>query len=280
MSGIDTGYLRQWIGREQVSSEVLTSSLVGRFNAIFDRVSGTETGDAAPLLIHLCLCQPAAAQNALGADGHPKTGDFLPPVPLPNRMWAGGQFEFHASIRIGDVVQRRSTVRDVVVKKGRTGTLCFVTVEHVITSDGRRAVTEIQDIVYRDASRALVAQRGSKPAQQGDYRFEVDPTPSLLFRYSAITFNGHRIHYDAHYARDVEGYPGLVVHGPLQATLLCQMSADIRNREPSFFRFRSLSPLFDTAVFSLNAEEADGGVRSWTATDNGPVAMEGFAKWP
>ncbi len=194
-------------------------------------------------------------------------------------MWAGGQFEFHASLRIGDRVQRRSTVRDVVVKEGRTGTLCFVTLDHQITSDGRQAITEKQDIVYRDASKASEVKRESSQAPRGRHRVDVDPTPSLLFRYSALTFNSHRIHYDAHYARDVEGYPGLVVHGPLQATLLFQMSTDIRDREPSVFRFRSLAPLFDTAVFSLNAEEADGGVRSWTATANGPVAMEAFAQW-
>ena len=279
MSAIDVEHLRQWIGREEVASEALTPSLVGRFNATFDRQSDMAVGDPASLLIHWCLCQQPTAQADLGPDGHPSRGNFLPPVPLPNRMWAGGQIDFHAALRIGDTVQRRSTVRNVVGKDGRTGPLCFVTVEHKITSGGRPAITEVQDIVYRNAAGAAAPPKAPAAADRGERCIEIDPTPTLLFRYSALTFNGHRIHYDTPYATDVEGYPGLVVHGPLQATMLCQMSADIRKSDPISFQFRSLSPIFDNARFFLNAKEADDGVRSWTASSSGPLAMEGHATW-
>ncbi len=185
MSAIDIDYLRQWIGREEVASDVLTPSLVSRFNATFDRQSDTMAGAPAPLLIHWCLCQQPAAQTALGPDGHPSRGTFLPPVPLPNRMWARGQVDFHAALRIGDTVQRRSTVRDVAVKDGRTGPLCFVTVEHVITSGGRHAITEVQDIVYRNAAGATAPAQPPAAAERGEhcYRDRSHPdTPVPLFR--------------------------------------------------------------------------------------------------
>lgn len=278
---LDIDHLRQWVGRQQSDSELMTPTLVRQFNATFDRVSGTEIGDAAPLLIHFCLAQPIAPGAELGPDGHPARGGFLPPVPLPRRMWAGGAFRFHADIRIGETVTRRSTIRDVVVKQGRTGVLCFVTVDHEVTSDGRAVLSERQDIVYRDTTAPgdAAAARAPEPAPAGRHSRLIEPTAPLLFRYSAITFNGHRIHYDKPYVTEVEGYPGLIVHGPMQATLLCQMAADLRGRTPGSFRFRSLSPIFDDADFTLNAEAEGDALRLWTARVGGPVAMEAHAQW-
>lgn len=277
----DIDHLRQWIGREQIDDEVLSPTLVRQFNATFDRMSGTEMGDPAPLLIHFCLTQPITAGAGLGVDGHPALGGFLPPVPLPSRMWAGGAFRFHSDIRIGETVSRHSTIKDVVLKQGRSGPLCFVTVEHQIRSDGRSAVTERQDIVYRKVTPPgqTPAKGAAEPAPMGTFSRPIEPTKPLLFRYSAMTFNGHRIHYDMPYVTDVEGYPGLMVHGPMQATLLCQMSADQRGATPKSFEFRSLSPLFDNTDFTVNATDETDGMKLWTARPGGPIAMQATARW-
>ncbi|MBE9639558.1 MaoC family dehydratase N-terminal domain-containing protein [Salipiger pacificus] len=275
---IDIGALRGWIGRTETRSELLTPALAERFNATFARRGPLDEGAEAPLLIHLCLTQPAVPADELGPDGHPARGGFLPPVPLPRRMWAGGAFAFHRPLRIGAEVTRLSTIRDVVLKQGRTGPLCFVTVEHEISDADGPAVTERQDIVYRGLGAA-----GSKAepaaAAPGEHSKGIRADPVLLFRYSALTFNGHRIHYDQPYVTQEEGYPGLIVHGPMQATLLAQYAADLRGAVPSEFRFRSLSPLFDTADFSLNARDTADGLMLWTARPGGPIAMEASARW-
>lgn len=272
---LDIDHLRRWIGRIETDSEVLTVTKARQFDATLDRTSDTAPGAPAPLLIHLCLAQPIAPMSALGRDGHPALGGFLPPVPLPRRMWAGGAFSFHAPIRIGATVTRRSTITDVQVKQGRTGPLCFVTLSHEITSDGAPALTERQDIVYREARSAATSLPPA--AAPGLQSRSLMPTPTLLFRYSALTFNGHRIHYDTPFATGTEGYPGLIVHGPLQATLLCHYAQEIKGMAPKHFRFRSLSPLFYDAEVTLNAEESAEGLRLWTARPGGPVAMEATA---
>lgn len=273
--------LQDWIGRTEEAAEVLTAAQVQRFLATFDRDGPLDDGADAPLLIHLCLTQPAIRASALGPDGHPTRGGFLPPVPLPRRMWAGGEFTFHAPPRIGDRLIRQSRIRDIQLKQGRSGPLCFVTVDHRIEAAGRLAVTERQEIVYRGADGPPVPVT-SDTAPAGVHQRVIRPDATLLFRYSALTFNGHRIHYDAPYVTGVEGYPGLIVHGPLQATLLAQMAADVAGRPPSMFRFRSLSPLFDTADVMLNAspDGPDGAnMALWTARPGGPVAMQAQASW-
>lgn len=269
----DIDHLRQWIGREEVRSELLTPAIVERFNATFGLRGAAQNGDTAPLLIHLCLAPAVVSTQELGPDGHPARGGFLPPVPLPRRMWAGGSFAFHDDIRIGETVTRRSRIRDVTLKDGRSGSLCFVTVEHHIESNGRLALTERQDIVYRDTDSPRADRKTPSPAPHGIHRIEVVPSPPLLFRYSALTFNGHRIHYDAPYVRDEEGYPGLIVHGPMQATMLVQLAAEILGRRPESFEFRSLSPLFDNANFTLNATQEGERLTLWTSYADGPVAM-------
>ncbi|RAP43237.1 protein dehydratase [Rhodovulum viride] len=274
---LDIEHLRGWIGREETATERLTPDLVRRFAATFDRTWPLQPGNEAPLLIHFCLAQPTVPGAELGPDGHPARGGFLPPVPLPRRMWAGGAFRFHTPLRVGDSVTRRSTIADVTLKHGRSGPLLFVTVEHKIRARGRLALTERQDLVYRAA--APFSPPAADPAAQGSSVRRLMPGPVMLFRYSALTFNGHRIHYDAPYAREVEGYPGLVVHGPMQATLLVQFAADLKGSCPSRFAFRSVSTVFDTAEMEMHANCEGDSLRLWTAQVGGPVAMEATASW-
>lgn len=279
---LDLAHLRQWIGRKEVCEERAGIGLVERFNATLNRSDVAGEGDIAPQLLHLCIAPVAALTAELGEDGHPARGGFLPPVPLPRRMWAGGRFDFAAPIRVGAMVNRRSVIRDVTVKEGRSGTLCFVTVDHRIESDGELAINERQDIVYRDLDKAdpgKPRRQSGSPAPEGNWRERVEPAATLLFRYSALTFNSHRIHYDLPYARDVEGYPGLIVHGPMQATMLAHFAARIKGNPPRAFEFRSLSPLFDDAPFTLNAREDESGLSLWTSRVDGPVAMEAKASW-
>ncbi len=266
--------LSAWIGREERREDVLTADLATKFHAtlgLADRLPAL--GDDAPDLVHFCLAQPAFPPAELGRDGHPKLGGFLPPVPLPRRMWAGGDLRFLAPLKVGDAVTRISRIADVVPKEGRTGPLCFVTVDHRIEAEGSVAVEERQTIVYRGDEAAPLAE-APPPAETGARTRHLETSPTLLFRYSALTFNGHRIHYDRRYAREVEHYGGLVVHGPLQATLLCHLARELTGRPVQRFVFRSLSPVFDDDGLVLHAagDEADG-MRLWTSRPGGPVAM-------
>jgi 3-methylfumaryl-CoA hydratase len=219
----DLDHLRQWIGRTEAASDIVTAQLVKGLRAtLFMEIGRPRPGDAAPFTVHWCLAQPVYPMSELSADGHPTRGGFLPPVPLPRRMWAGGELEFFDALRVGDEATRTSRIADVTMKTGSTGVLCFVSVEHLITTPRGTAIRERQDIVYRDMSAAPAAVP-AKPAAaprlaQHSEGHMADPV--LLFRYSALTFNGHRIHYDRDYVTKVEGYPGLIFHGPMQAALL------------------------------------------------------------
>jgi 3-methylfumaryl-CoA hydratase len=215
----------------------------------------------------------------LGPDGHAAKGEFLPPVPLPRRMWAGGSIAFKAPLRIGDQVRRRSTIADVTVKEGRTGTLCFVSVDHDYSTERGQALTERHDIVYREATSAApkpvaTASSAAEP-RPADVTRLVDATPTLLFRYSALTFNGHRIHYDQPYVTGVEGYAGLVVHGPMQASLMFNLAAELGERVPASFRYRGASPLIAGQRFAVRGRrDAAGGIHCWTEDAAGKICME------
>ena len=195
-----------------------------------------------------------ATGRCLGPDGHAAKGGFLPPVPLPRRMWAGGEIETASGLRAGDAVTRTETVRDVAFKSGRSGSLCFVTVDHTVATGRGVAIRERQDIVYREAAGA---QTGTSAAPERDdpeaYAaiWDVSATPTLLFRYSAMTFNGHRFHYDQPYATRVEGYADLVVHGPMQATLLMNLAATLLGHGPRKFAYRGVSPMTANQIFRV-----------------------------
>jgi 3-methylfumaryl-CoA hydratase len=275
---LDIEHLRSWVGRESSATDIITEDLVRKFHATFDLPGiAPGMGAPAPCLIHFCLAQEIAPTAALGSDGHPQRGGFLPPVPLPRRMWAGGNVIFHGDLRVGDEVRRISRIHDVVVKQGRSGLLCFVKVKHVVKIADRLVIEETQDIVYRGSGN--LNSEDPIPAKTGLHRRCIGLSVPLLFRYSALTFNSHRIHYDRRYATEVEGYPDLIVHGPLQATMLLNYAAELGGGSPSRFIFRGLLPLFVDDVVVLHADQRDRMLGLWTARDGGPVIMVAEAYW-
>ena len=285
-AALDIDHLRTWIGRREEKTDTVTAQLVAGLRAtLFLDIGEPKLGDAAPFTTHWCLAPAVYPMAKLGPDGHPTRGGFLPPVPLPRRMWAGGEIAFIEPLRVGDVVTRSSTIKDVTVKTGSTGTLCFVSVDHVISTARGTAITERHDIVYRDMPSAghnpqKTATPAAKPTAVPKATFSEShyADPVLLFRYSALTFNGHRIHYDRDYTTKVEGYPGLIFHGPMQAALLVEMAAKLRGgKPPSKFVYRGLQPLFDGADFTVNANEIDSGLDVWIANARGEPTMRGTA---
>lgn len=279
-SGIDIDHLRGWIGREDVATDIVSQDLARKYHATMDMPGDApQTGEPVPRLIHFCLAPATAPTAKLGPDGHAERGGFLPPVPLPRRMWAGGSLTFHGDLKVGDTVTRTSRIADVARKEGHAGALCFVTVEHKLEADGAIVLEERQDIVYREAAAPGTPAKSLPAAEVGTYRKPLRATAPLLFRYSALIFIAHRIHYDRPYATEVEGYPGLVVHGPLQAALLCNYATQIKGRPPSRFSFRGLSPLFEHDDFALHAQEEPDGLKLWTARQGGPLCMTAQAHW-
>jgi 3-methylfumaryl-CoA hydratase len=233
-------------GRAQVQTDRIEGARAGALMAALGQELTFADGDEAPLLSHWLHFWDVRPPTGLGVDGHPAGGDFLPPVPLPRRMWAGGRLRFERPLQIGSTVTRRSTIRSVTEKHGRTGAMIFVTVEHVLTDAKGTLIAEEQDIVYRDAPApgATAVPPRQNSAELADWREEVHADPVLLFRYSALTMNGHRIHYDRDYAVGREGYAGLVVQGPLQATLLAHL-AEEHGGPLVWFSFRGVSPAVD-----------------------------------
>ena len=278
---LDIDHLRTWIGRSEQAGDEVTPQAVAGFRATLDLDPAPPSrGDRVPPGFHWCLAPPVVPMSAIGQDGHPARGSFVPPVPLPRRMWAGGRIRFPGPLRVGDEVTRLSTVKSVEAKHGRTGTLVFVVVEHVLSTGRGAAVVEEHDIVFRDAPApgAGVAPEGAAgPAPPAEHSRTVEPSPVLLFRYSALTFNGHRIHYDRSYAVDVEGYPGLVVHGPLQATLLMGLAEETGGQPLSAFAFRAMRPLFDLAPFTIAAGPAPDGSSLRVLDADGRVTMTASA---
>jgi 3-methylfumaryl-CoA hydratase len=278
----DLDHLRQWIGRTSEATDVVTAQLVRGLRAtLFMDIGDPKAGDASPFTTHWCLGQPVFPMAELGPDGHPARGGFLPPVPLPRRMWAGGELEILEALRVGDEVTRTSRISDVTMKTGSTGVLCFVSVDHTITTPRGIAIRERQDIVYRDVSAAPSAPAkppGPPPSAQHRETHMADPV--LLFRYSALTFNGHRIHYDRDYVTKVEGYPGLIFHGPMQAAFMVEFGAKLNGgKPPKKFGYRGVQPLFEGSEFSINANKTDAGMDLWTANSAGQPTMKASAVW-
>jgi 3-methylfumaryl-CoA hydratase len=273
MSG-EFDQFRAWIGRSETAHDTVepwrAQALAGALGRAepWPRVS-----EAFPACWHWILFRPLVAATATGDDGHPARGGFLPPVPLPRRMWAGGRLQFHQPLIVGEAVRRVSTVKNVTAKQGKSGPLVFVEVEHQIEGTKGPAITEQHDIVYRGVEGAAVAATDA-PAETGQWTRVWKPDDVLLFRYSALTYNGHRIHYDRRYVTQVEKYPGLIVHGPLIATLLLELAAEATGKFPSSFAFRARRPVFDGTVLTTHAAPAGTGLRLWATDQAGALAME------
>ena len=281
----DIDLLRSWIGRQETLHDRATLFPVAALSATLDRDDEAPAeGDVLPAMWHWLYFLPTAPQSGLGPDGHPKRGGFLPPVPLPRRMWAGGRLAFHTPIRLGEKIRRVSTIQDVTLKTGRSGKMVFVLVRHEVHGDAGLALTEEHDIVYRDAPTADEKPAAPRPAPTGAvwpgavWQREIVPDDVLLFRYSALTFNGHRIHYDRRYVTEVEGYPGLIVHGPLIATLLVDLVRRNTAQTVQSFHFRAVKPIFDITRFSVCGVPGDSGkVTLWAQDSTGALCMEAEA---
>ncbi len=275
---------KEWIGKSETADDVATATPYAALSATLDRpAERPPTGTPLPALWHWLYFLPLHRQSDIGPDGHAQRGGFLPPIPLPRRMWAGSQFQFAKPLCIGDALSRTSTIESVTEKSGRTGPLVFVKVRHEIRrrGDTEVALTEFHDIVYREAPKPGDVVPAPKPAPSTSaWSREWIPDDVLLFRYSALTFNGHRIHYDRRYVTQVEGYPGLVVHGPLIATLLLDL---LRRQAPEAevlrYEFRAIRPLFDLNPFFVCGEPQPGGrtFSLWARDHEGNLAMDATA---
>ena len=269
--------LDAWVGRSETRHDVVEAQRVAALAATLDHPRWPVAGDELPPLWHWIGFHDVVPMSGLGPDGHARRGGFLPPVPLPRRMWAGGRVEFHAPLVIGEPITRTSTVLSITPKHGRSGEMVFVVVRHAITAaDGSVRLVEEHDIVYREMPPADAPPPAAQPAPtDAGFSREVHPDPVLLFRYSALTFNGHRIHYDRDFCREHEGYPGLVVHGPLTATLLLDLlAAEHPRRRPARLAYRAVSPLFDTAPYTVNGRLEGDGCRLWASNSTGGLAMD------
>jgi 3-methylfumaryl-CoA hydratase len=238
-------------------------------------------GDVLPPLWHWLHFLEVAPASKIGPDGHGERGEFLPPIPLPRRMWAGSRFSFRDEpLRIGDTARRVSTVKSIEPKTGASGSMVFVTVEHTLSGPRGVALLEQHDIVYREAAKPGETARDPKPAPtDASAAKTIVADPVLLFRFSALTFNGHRIHYDQPYVTGVEGYPGLIVHGPLMGLLQIELARrSTPGRTAANFEFRALSPVYAGAPLTVGARrEADGAVTTWIANAKGGLAQQGKA---
>jgi 3-methylfumaryl-CoA hydratase len=264
-----------WIGRRFLREERITPRALAGFRATF---AGTLGPGAVPPGLHWTLVPDLADPSDLGRDGHPRTGLFLPALPLPRRMWAGGEMEFLSDFTPDDHVMRESTVADVSVKSGSTGQLGFVTLHHDWLAGGTPRLRERQDIVYREPPKpGTPAPPPQAEPWQADAVWTVLPDPVLLLRYSALTFNAHRIHYDLPYATGVEGYAGLVVHGPLQAIWMLNLAATMLGRNPARFRYRGLSPLICGGSVRVEARADGETIALRVLTEDGVSTMQATA---
>jgi 3-methylfumaryl-CoA hydratase len=271
---------REWIGRTETLDDPMSVTQARSVQCMLDDTTRElDSGDPLPLPWHWFYFLPRAAQSMLDDDGHPRRGGFLPPIPYPRRMFAGARMRLHRPLALGRPAQRQAQIRDVVLKSGKSGSLAFVTVGLRFVQDGALCVEEEQDIVYREPG-ARVAPPVAAPwpaLPPGSEAREWRPDSRLLFRFSALTFNAHRIHYDRPYASEVEGYPGLVVHGPMTAVMLLRLAQEMSGRQPTSFDFRGLTPLFDLGSIRLVATPADGRIELQAQGPGGAAAMAASA---
>lgn len=279
MNTVDIAHLQQWIGKTQTDRDVLAPRHARLMAATLGlRPADLVDGTALRPLWHWIYFLNGEPPAALGRDGHPARGAFLPPVPLSNRMWAGGDVEFVASVPLGAEVEKRSSVVSVEHKIGKSGELVFVRVLHEFTHAGETVIREFHDIVYKDASRSASANAALTMPQPQQVR-AVKPDSTMLFRYSALTFNGHRIHYDADYCREVEGYTNLVIHGPLIATLLAGFAEELGQRRLRTFKYRGMQPSVLGNELQLNAAFEGDTLLVWASLPNGTVSMRAEASF-
>ena len=282
MTSLDIDHLRTWTGRTEAIHDVATVVPLRALSATLDRDDpAIDLGTEVPPCWHWLYFLPLHRQSEIGPDGHAKRGGFLPPVPLPRRMWAGSRIEFLAPVRAGQAISRSSRIADVRMKDGRTGPLVFVNVHHEIRAEGQLAIHEEHDIVYRDMpAPGETAPAGVPAPTNAQWTREIRPDDVLLFRYSALTFNGHRIHYDRRYVTEVEGYPGLIVHGPLIATLLLDLlRRQLPGAQVRHFSFKAMKPIFDIAPFHVCGRlDGDKTVKLWAVTPEGHIAMDASAE--
>ncbi|ODS93373.1 MAG: acyl-CoA dehydrogenase [Comamonas sp. SCN 65-56] len=286
LDAVALAHLETWQGKSETLHDSITAASLAALSATLDRDDPAPApGTAVPPLWHWLYFLPHARASEIGPDGHPRRGGFLPPVPLPRRMWAGGRLHWDVGnpLQVGQEVQRQSTIESVKHKAGRTGELLFVLVEHRFSNANGLALTEEHDIVYRSAAQpgeAAPAPQKSPLAGQAAWSRAIVPDDVLLFRYSALTFNGHRIHYDRKYVTEVEGYPGLIVHGPLIATLLLDLlRRQLPQAQVTRFEFRAVRPTFDLHPFSVHGRPSPDGktVELWAQDHEGWLTMQGQA---
>ena len=281
MGNIDIAHLRGWIGRQTQTDDILSSRHARLMAATLGLPQEPLVdGEPLPPLWHWLYFLEGLPPAELGRDGHPTRGGFLPPVPLANRMWAGGELAFAEPLPLGATVRRRSRIQSVEHKQGRSGDLVFVTVLHEILHQDRVALTETHDIVYKDPSPPALSAPSSPAMPQPVHSQRFMPDSTMLFRYSALTFNGHRIHYDADYCRDVEGYAGLVIHGPLNATVLAGLARQVAGRPLRRFRYRGLQPSLLGQALTLHAAATGASsVQVWVERADGATSMRAEAEF-
>jgi 3-methylfumaryl-CoA hydratase len=279
MDTIDVAALQPWIGRQVIAEDAMNPFGARALAALLDHARAPDPGDALPLAWHWLYFLDAPSTVATGPDGHPRTGHFLPPIPLPRRMWAAGALELDRPLRLGRPAQRRSTIVAIDAKHGKTGPLVFVTLQHAITQEGAVCIREQQTLVYRAAAQASSAMPPGEPAGIGaDWSRTVVPSSVLLFRFSALTYNAHRIHYDREYATGVEAYPGLVVHGPLLVIqLLDLVEHGTAPTRLAAVRFRAVRPSFVDAPVHLRARREADSIVLWSADEQNQVGMSAVA---
>jgi 3-methylfumaryl-CoA hydratase len=280
VDSIDIRALRAAVGRREACSDVITAAPVRGLSATLDYPAPlARPGEPLPPAWHWLYFLPACPASALDEDGHARRGEFLPPVPLPRRMWAGGSLHFARGLSVGDEVRRVSTISDVRHKRGSSGELVFVTVQHRIFRHDILALSEDQELVYRDRGESGAAPAARPAPAAAQWSREILPDPVLLFRYSALTFNSHRIHYDRDYAAGREGYAGLVVQGPLTATLLLDLlRRELPGQRLASFRFRGIRPLLAAETMHLQGRRDGGSIRLWALNASGALAMDAHAE--
>ena len=278
---INVDELKSWIGNDEIAFDEVSQSLEARFRATLDEDPGNpQKGEIASSGLHWALAPAVVKSSLLGKDSHPKKGEFLPPVPLPRRMWAGCRTHFLKPLKIGDLVKKRSSVVDINLKDGKSGLLCFVTANYEFFVDDQLMIKEDHDLVYRDYNKEdkTIFVKNDLPFIKSDYEEKIFAHPTMLFRYSAITFNGHRIHYDYPYSTEEEGYKDLVFHGPLQATLMLRAAEKYKKAKVKSFSHRGVAPVYANDDLTINIEnKPNDSLNCFTSTKDAGMTMKAEA---